>query len=87
MEGTPADPQDRLDHYCDHHRLYTVEQTRDGGYLRISYGEVAQQEEHEDGRDHEEGPRDDAPQRPVQPPPNVSRDLLSLWSGQEHAEV
>jgi hypothetical protein len=83
----PADPQNRLDHYGDHDGLYTVEQTRNGGYLRVSYGKVTQQEEHEDGRDHEEGPCDDAPQSSVQPPTDVGRYLLSLGSGQKHAEV
>src|SRR5215212_4346216 len=53
----------------------------------MGHGQVREQPQNEDGGDHEEGPCHDAPQRPVQPPPDVGRDLLRLRTGQEHAEV
>src|SRR5215212_3294179 len=48
---------------------------------------VAQKPQHKDGRYDEEGACHDATQRPVQAPANISRDLLGLRSGKEHAEV
>src|SRR5215203_2288755 len=53
----------------------------------MGHGQVREQPQNEDGRDHEEGACHDAPQRPVQPPSDVGRDLLRLRTGQEHAEV
>src|SRR5215204_1174786 len=87
VEGAPGDPQDRLYHDGYHHRLDAVKQTRDRRHIRVGYGQVREQPQNEDGGDHEEGAGHDAPQRPVQPPPDVGRDLLRLRTGQEHAEV
>src|SRR5215218_816945 len=53
----------------------------------MGHGQVREQPQNEDGRDHEEGACHDAPQRPVQPPPDVGGHLLRLGTGQEHAEV
>lgn len=87
FQGLFADTQHRLHHHGNHHRLDAVKSGRHRRDVDVGHGQVAEQQHHEDGGDYEQGAGGDTAPRAVQPPADVGGQLLSLGSGQQHAEV
>ncbi|MNF83274.1 hypothetical protein D3C84_655950 [compost metagenome] len=77
----------RLHHNCRHRRLDPIKQT--GHYRHVTEGDVypGQGDQNEQRRQHKQHASNHAAPGSVHQPADVSRQLLRLWAGQQHAIV
>jgi hypothetical protein len=86
-ERSFPDPEQGLHHDGKHSCLKPEEQAREPGrVLEQGVGRRECDDDHEPGK-HKERPRDQAAAHPMQEPADIGRELLGLWSRQQHAEV
>src|SRR5262249_34156808 len=81
-----ADAQQGGDDQRDDRGLQAGEDPGHGGHASVGRVDARKPPENEDGRNDEEGARDDSAPGPVEEPADVDRELLRLRTRQQHAE-
>ena len=87
FEGSLSDPDNSLHDDDEHRRLEAEEQRRDDRHMAPQRIDVAETHDADDAGQDEQTAGHDAAERSVHQPTDISRELLRLGAGQQHAVV
>ena len=87
LERSLADPQDRFDDDGKHRCFQAEEQRLHHPDLSVGRVDPAQNPKSNKSGEDEQRPRDDPAVDAMHQPPDIYRELMSLWAGEEHAVV